>query len=66
MFDAELLRKLCGQISAEQDPQRLEELISILQTMIREDIDDVRTRLAFLRERYAAVFGEVPLPDPPA
>lgn len=58
MYDAELLRKLCREISAEQDPEKTEELLSLLQAVIREDIEDIRTRMTFLRQKYATAFGE--------
>ena len=58
MYDTELVRRLCREIAAEQDPKRTDELVSLLHAMIKDDQDEVRTRLSFLAQRYANLFDE--------
>jgi hypothetical protein len=42
----------------EKDPHKAEELISLLQAVIRDDQEEVRIRLAFLAKKYAAFFSD--------
>ena len=59
MYNSDLVRKLCGDILNEKDSQKAEELISLLQAVIKDDQEEVRVRMAFLAkkyEKYAAVF----------
>ena len=58
MYDTDLVRRLCGEIAAEQDPQKTGELVSLLHAMIKDDQDEVRTRLSFLAQRYANLIDE--------
>jgi hypothetical protein len=58
MYDTDLVRWLCGEIAAEQDPQKTLELASLLHAMIKDDQDEVRTRLSFLAQRYANLIDE--------
>lgn len=52
MYDTALIRKLCGEIAEERDSEESRELASLPQAVIREDIEDIRTRMAFLRRKY--------------
>ena len=59
MYNVELVRKLCGDVNdAEGDPEKQEELLSLLQAVIRDDQEEVRVRLAFLTKKYASVISE--------
>jgi hypothetical protein len=58
LYDTDLVRRLCREIAAEQDPQKTDELVSLLHAMIKDDQDEVRTRLSFLAQRYANLFDE--------
>jgi hypothetical protein len=42
----------------EKDPHKAEELISLLQAVIRDDQEEVRIRLAFLAKKYAAFLSD--------
>ena len=52
------MRQLCGDILNEKDSHKAEELISLLQAVIKDDQEEVRVRMAFLAKNYAAVIGE--------
>lgn len=57
MYEVDLVRQLCGEIAAEKDPEKVEDLLCLLQAVIRENQLEVRTRMAFLARRYAAVIS---------
>jgi hypothetical protein len=58
MYDTDLVRRLCREIAAEQDPKRTGELVSLLHAMIKDDQDEVRVRLSFLAQRYANLIDD--------
>ena len=47
MYNSDLVRKLCGDILHEKDPVRVQDLISLLQAVIKEDQEEIRIRMAF-------------------
>jgi len=58
VYNADLVRQLCSDIVAEEDPDRVEDLISLLQAVVRDDQEEVRTRMAFLVKKYANVISD--------
>ena len=48
----ERLRELCQQILKEQDPVRVEELISALRNAVRAEQDEARLRMSFVARHY--------------
>jgi hypothetical protein len=58
VYDTDLVRQLCREIAEEQDPKKTGELVSLLHAMIKDDQDEVRTRLSFLAQRYANLIDE--------
>ena len=58
MYNAELVRQLCAEILTEQNRQRAEELIALLQAVIKEDQEEIRVRMAFLAKKYSDVLSE--------
>ncbi len=58
MHNDNLLRRLCAEISAEQDPEKMDEMLSLLQALVQDDLDEIRTRMAFLRKKYAMIFDK--------
>jgi hypothetical protein len=64
MFDADLVRYLCGKLAVEQEPQRFNELLSTLHSVVRSDTEDARLRLAYLLRHYPEVFDAVPDEQP--
>jgi hypothetical protein len=58
VHDLALIRRLCGDISKETDLKKVDELVALLQAVIRDDLEDMRTRMAFLRRKYAIIFDE--------
>lgn len=63
MNNVELVRQLCGDVAAEKDPQKAQELLSLLQAVIREDQEEVRIRLAFLAKQYAFAISDAKAAD---
>jgi hypothetical protein len=43
--------------TAEKDPHRVEELISLLRAVIRDDQEEIRTRMGLLAKEYAGVIS---------
>jgi hypothetical protein len=58
VYNAELVRQLCVEILTEQNRQRAEELIALLQAVIKEDQEEIRVRMAFLAKKYSDVLSE--------
>jgi hypothetical protein len=63
VYDIELIRRLCAEIRVEQDPERVNDLIALLQAVIKDDQEEVRTRLAFLTSKYAAAISDAKAAD---
>jgi hypothetical protein len=53
MYNSDLVRKLCGDILNAKDPGTVQDLISLLQAVIKEDQEEIRIRMAFLAKQYA-------------
>jgi len=58
VYNDDLLRNLCRNISNEKDSQKAQDLISLLQAVIKEDQEEIRVRMAFLAKKYADVIRE--------
>ena len=58
MYNPDLVRQLCTDILIERDPHKVEELISLLRAVMRDDQEEVRTRMSFLVKKYANVISE--------
>jgi hypothetical protein len=58
MYNSDLVRKLCADILNEKDPGRVQDLISLLQAVIKEDQEEIRIRMAFLAKKYATVLSD--------
>ncbi|HKV80359.1 MAG TPA: hypothetical protein VJP02_19580 [Candidatus Sulfotelmatobacter sp.] len=63
MFDIALIRSLCAEIRAEQNSQRVDDLIALLRAVIKDDQEEVRIRLAFLTSKYAAAISDAKAAD---
>jgi len=57
VYNIALVRQLCQDIAEEKDPQRLSELATLLQAVIKEDHEEIRLRIAFLAKLYPAFAG---------
>jgi len=53
VYNVALVRQLCANIAAEQDPDRVTELADLLQAVVKENHEEIRVRLAFLVKKYA-------------
>jgi hypothetical protein len=58
VFDVQVVRTLCKEITEEKDPPRVEELLHLLQAVIKDDQEEVRLRMSFLTRKYAAVVSD--------
>lgn len=58
MYNPDLVRQLCTDILTERDPHKVEELISLLRAVMRDDQEEVRTRMSFLVKKYANVISD--------
>jgi len=58
MYNSDLVRKLCGDIVNEKDPGKVQDLISLLQAVIKEDQEEIRIRMAFLAKKYANALSD--------
>ena len=54
VYNAELVRELCSQISAEKDAAKQLELVAFLRAVLKEDQEEIRTRIIFLARMYPA------------
>ncbi|HWY58942.1 MAG TPA: hypothetical protein VNZ03_31055 [Terriglobales bacterium] len=52
MYNADLVRQLCKEIADEKDPEKTHDLLLLLQSVIKEDLEDIRRRMAFLAKKY--------------
>jgi hypothetical protein len=59
--NTDLVRALCRDIAAEKDPHKVEELISLLQAVVRDDQEEIRLRMTFLAKKYPCISSE---PEP--
>jgi len=60
----ELVRLICRDIhNATDDPQKEQELLSLLRAVIREDQEEMRVRMAFLAKQDADVISDAKAAD---
>lgn len=57
VYDRELVRTLCAEIANENDPKRSEELIALLKTVLRDQLEEIRLRASYLAKRKPASSG---------
>jgi hypothetical protein len=55
VYNTDLVRQLCEEIGDEKDPEKANDLISLLRAVITDDQNEIRTRMAFLAKKYALV-----------
>jgi hypothetical protein len=58
MYNVDLLRQLCRDIANEKDPQKEQDLVSVLQAVMKEDQEEIRVRMAFLAKKYAEAISD--------
>jgi hypothetical protein len=58
MYNVDLVRQLCREISNEEDTEKSGELISLLQAVIKENQEEIRIRIAFLAKKYPVLGSE--------
>lgn len=55
MYSADLVRQICGEVVNEKDPEKAQDLMSLLQAVIKDDQEDIRIRMAFLAKKYTFI-----------
>jgi hypothetical protein len=57
VYSDNLVRQLCSVIAAANDPEKANDLVSLLQAVIKEDQEEIRIRMAFLAKKYADIIS---------
>jgi len=55
VYNTDLVRQLCVDIAAEEDSQKVQDLLSLLHAVLKEDQEEIRIRMAFLAKKYGMV-----------
>jgi hypothetical protein len=55
VYNSDLVRKLCCEVAQENDPEKAQDLMSLLQAVMKDDQEDIRIRMAFLAKKYELV-----------
>jgi hypothetical protein len=64
VYNVEFVRLICRDIhNATDDPQKEQELLSLLRAVIRDDQEEMRVRMAFLAKRDADVISDAKAAD---
>jgi len=64
VYNVEFVRQLCRNINeAKGDFEKEEELLSLLQAVIKENQEEVRIRMAFIARKYASVISDAKAAD---
>jgi hypothetical protein len=58
VYNVDLLRQLCRDITNERDSEKEQDLVSVLRAVIREDQEEIRVRMAFLAKKYADAISD--------
>jgi hypothetical protein len=58
VYNFNIVRQLCAEIAREKDSRKVQELLSLLHAIIREDQEEIRIRMAFLAKKYPSVVAE--------
>ena len=53
MFDVGLVQRICRKITIENDAGKIEQLVDLLQTIIRDNQEEIRTKAVFLIKKYS-------------
>ena len=57
MYETDFVRTLCQNIANQKDPVKVEELISLLRAVIKDDQEEIRIRMLFLAKKYPITDG---------
>jgi len=53
VYNVEFMRVLCADIAHEKDAKKTEQLLELLHAVMKDDQEEVRTRIKFLARRYS-------------
>ena len=63
MYNIAVVRQLCSEVGREKDPARVEQLIELLRAVVKEDREEIRMRMAYLKKKYADVIEDAQAAD---
>jgi hypothetical protein len=58
VYNVDLVRQLCQDVSNEGDPDKAQDLLALLRAIIRDDQEEIRVRMAFLAKKYPIASSE--------
>lgn len=58
VFNPAIIRRICQQLATENDPHRAQELLSLLEAIVRDDQEEVSLRLHFLAKHYKSLVAD--------
>jgi hypothetical protein len=53
LYDVNLIRAICRDISSEADPEKAEDLVALLRASMREDREQFKARIRSLTKQYS-------------
>lgn len=60
MHNTALIRWICRNVNRETDQGKIDELLLLLRAVIQDDLQEVRSRMEFIRQKYSVVFEQSP------
>jgi hypothetical protein len=58
VYDIDLVKRLCSEITAEKDAQESEKLMALLEAVIKDNQKEVRSGLSLLAKKYASILSQ--------
>jgi hypothetical protein len=57
LYDINFIRAICRDLSDETDQVKIEELMSLLRSVMKEEREEFRARIKFLSRQYSHLLG---------
>ena len=58
MYDRDMIRRLSEELANETDPERSKELVALLQSVLRDEMEEIKVRMSYLSQRYGAAIAD--------
>lgn len=58
VYDVEFIRSLCAKAAKEEDPERSEELIVLLQAVLRENVEEIKLKASYLAKHHDTIAAD--------
>ena len=56
MYNTGQIRLVCGELSRETDPGKIDDLLGLLKAIIQDEVEEARVRTEFIRQKYGLAF----------